>query len=303
RICFALISDRHISFQSMMKLKKYSSMRVGVRLKAHQPVKELVVHTFGSSSSKPSPTTFDNIVDIIKFDDQLNSILFRGLRVIELWMKSVMTNDVTKRFEHPAWYAEPDLLRPDIRPSHFLPVNDEVKKILEYASGRQIKAHQPVKDWLSTRSEAVPLMILGEEAGFKFWGYLYRLLDEPQKVDISMRANLTPETLLSWLRFLGDLRNSCAHHDILWNRVYMKAMQPQPKIARALQERSFTKERTDGKELIARRIYLIYHVLHYIGAEGNEWLAELKALLIQAPNLRTMGFQPDWAEEPEWNLY
>ena len=101
----------------------------------------------------------------------------------------------------------------------------------------------------------------------------------------------------SWLRTLNVVRNICAHHARLWNRVLgVRSMIPS-KNKNPLWNDPFTipNDRVFGVLTICR------HCLGII-APGSDWGDRFKELLNDYPDIPRLGLGliPDWDKHPLW---
>ncbi|MDE7374539.1 MAG: Abi family protein, partial [Odoribacter sp.] len=102
--------------------------------------------------------------------------------------------------------------------------------------------------------------------------------------------------LRSWLECLAVLRNCCAHHSRLLNRVFpVKPQMPECMPNTWITDFSF-REQT----LYPQLCYLIYWLNAII--PDNTFVADFKLLLAkhQSVNTRLLGFPHHWEQEPLW---
>ena len=102
--------------------------------------------------------------------------------------------------------------------------------------------------------------------------------------------------LRSWLECLAVIRNCCAHHSRLYNRVFpIKPQMPVRLSGVWITDLSF-REQT----LYPQLCYLVYW-LNSISAD-HTFVKDFKHLLHEHPsvNTRLMGFPADWENEPLW---
>ena len=99
--------------------------------------------------------------------------------------------------------------------------------------------------------------------------------------------------LSSWLHSVSYVRNLCAHHARLWNRIFTI----KPIAAHAYQQHL-----TPNNRMYAQAVIL--HVLLSIIAPHTEWHKRLDALLDEHGDIPigNMGFPPDWRNKPFWQL-
>ena len=104
------------------------------------------------------------------------------------------------------------------------------------------------------------------------------------------------EILESWMKSINALRNCCAHHGRVWNRV----MPVMPQLPMTLKQAWIT-----NKPEVANRLYsVLCCLLYWLNAidSQNELCANFKDLLSWYPEVDTnaMGFPLGWENEPLW---
>ena len=105
------------------------------------------------------------------------------------------------------------------------------------------------------------------------------------------------EVLSSWLLCLNAVRNICAHHGRLWNRVLgVKPMIPRP---------FHHADWHHPVEIPNDRVFCVLTICRYcldrIDLEGR-WLERFNDLLCGFPSIPRMhmGFPPEWMSSPLW---
>jgi abortive infection bacteriophage resistance protein len=139
-----------------------------------------------------------------------------------------------------------------------------------------------------------PIWMTAEMLSF---GVLSRLFscfsDQGIRREIAKPFGIHLSVFQQWLQSLSYLRNLCAHHSRLWNRVFSVP----PKIAKV------------HRNLIAKpdRFYafavVVFELLKSI-APDTKWGTQLGELLDKYPevDLAAMGFPSNWKDEVFWNL-
>ena len=147
------------------------------------------------------------------------------------------------------------------------------------------------------KDEFPPVWKLLELASFGCLTKLYfNFSDNKIKKSIA-RSYKVPqhEILESWMKSINVLRNACAHHSRVWNRV----MAVMPQLPNNLNADWITIKPA------ANKLYAILCCLHYwLNAiyPTNSFKNELHKLLAEYPNVDTsaMGFPTGWENEPLW---
>ena len=113
---------------------------------------------------------------------------------------------------------------------------------------------------------------------------------------IARTYDLDEVNLTSFLHHLSIVRNHCAHHARLWNRLFPFAWKLPRKRPADLQE-NFNP--TDGKHLYNTLVMLAYLM---DSINQNTWKQRLTNLFVKHPQVRAqaMGFPDDWQARPIW---
>jgi abortive infection bacteriophage resistance protein len=116
------------------------------------------------------------------------------------------------------------------------------------------------------------------------------------KQKVATDFGLVDETLFSWLRSLNGVRNGCAHHARLWNRVF--GYSP------ILPNKSplWTGENKPNNQRCGVILLICRHLLALIDP-GSRWPARVEALFDEYPSipLADMGLPENWRQHPIWN--
>lgn len=159
-----------------------------------------------------SGTTFEAIRDTYYFDRALRDLVTESLEVIELDIRAAIAycfgkhygafGHATKgrffhRFNHQAWRDK---------------LHDETRRSDEAFVKHYRKTYCEFPD--------LPIWIATEIMSFGALSRMYSgMLKSEQKV-IAARYGIQPKTLQSWMHHLVYVRNLCAHHVRLWDRIW-----------------------------------------------------------------------------------
>lgn len=116
------------------------------------------------------------------------------------------------------------------------------------------------------------------------------------KREIANYFGIDDRTLISWIHGLVYVRNVCAHHARLWNRV----LRIQPAIPQGTRFQWL-----NNTSIPNNRVYYILSIILYLLngiSEANSMKGDFKSLLAKYPNIdpRAMGFPTRWEREPIW---
>lgn len=156
-----------------------------------------------------------DVVALYEFDERLRTTVLDALAPVELMVRSVLGHALGRL--DPCAHLRPELLGALARPGG---------QYDEWRRRHQGEVERSREDFVehhrATYQGTLPVWAAVE---IMDWGSLTRLFSfAPELVqrDIAGTFALRPPQLLSWLRALNVLRNTCAHHGRVFNRVYPK---------------------------------------------------------------------------------
>lgn len=247
---------------------------------------------------KPN-STFENAFRIYCFDRELKKLVLSELEKIEVAIRAKMVHILSMRhggfwFNDAALFKKQPILSRSI--SKF---TDEFNKSDE----------QFIRSFKEKYSDPLPPSWMALEiSSFGNLSYLYNNLKAVggSKRDIANEFGLDEKTFSSWIHTIVYLRNVCAHHSRLWNKVMGIA----PKIPATPAKKWITvptafNQTTDQMEPVNNRVYFILSMLIYLLNTVNPqhtFKNRFQNLLRKYPNIdeRAMGFPANWKSEPLW---
>lgn len=148
-----------------------------------------------------------------------------------------------------------------------------------------------------TNESHLPLWIAAEVLTFGHLFTFYRNLNRKEQQTLANSYSLYPPVLETWLHSLNFIRNACAHHARLWNRVL--PVRPQIPDAR------HNPEWHSPTELDNRHIFVILTLLQHLLKNiepNNFWKSHLEQLLREYPEvpIQLMGFPENWFDSSIW---
>lgn len=148
-----------------------------------------------------------------------------------------------------------------------------------------------------TSEPRLPLWMVAEVTTFGHLFTFYRNLNRSEQQVLSSGFNLYPPVLESWLHTLNFIRNACAHHSRLWNRIL--PIRPQLPDQRHNPE-WYSPIEFDNLHIFAV-LTLLQYLLRFINSQIG-WQAQLENLLAEYPEIPIswMGFPSNWQDSPIW---
>lgn len=233
---------------------------------------------------------FTDITDAYYFDKQLRALLFSAIQTIEV----VVRTKIIKHFAHTYgafWFMNEECATNSSRFAANLAI---VEKEVARSHDDFIKEH--FRKY--SEPELPPVWKTLEVVSMGTLSKLYsNFSDATAKHGIAREFGLNHHKFLrSWLECLAVIRNCCAHHSRLFNRVFpIKPQMPVRLSGVWITDFSF-REQT----LYPQLCYLVYW-LNSISVD-NTFVKDFKHLLHEHPtvNTRLMGFPAGWENEPLW---
>jgi len=235
-------------------------------------------------------STFEQALDLYFFDKRLRVLLFTAVQTIEVTVRAKIIKHFSPAFG-PFWFMNPDYA---INESRFNANMTIIRKEVARSHDTFIAEH--FRKY--SEPELPPVWKTLEVVSMGMLSKLYNnFSDATAKHAVAREFKLNHHKFLrSWLECLAVLRNCCAHHSRLINRVFpIKPKMPQRMIDTWIVNFSF-REQT----LYPQLCYLVYW-LNSISPD-NTFVKDFKKLLKQHPsvNPRMMGFPNNWEQEPLW---
>ena len=247
--------------------------------------------------------TFQNGIELYRFDDELRDILFSLIGRIEIKLRSKLDQVVTSHTQNPFWYLDDSLFanKPKINglratvSSLFQNSRDDFSNHFKQNYYNDINPnfkHLP------------PFWMAGELTTFGNVVNLYSAIDKapfagPQnsnKLDDLAREfgarNL--RELNNWISLIKDVRNRCAHHSRVWNA--------------NLREPSNVTNQLSINPAHPNRLYQFIALVHKISStiDMNINIKDMMLTLFAkypaaVSKENSAGFPNNWQTDPYWN--
>lgn len=223
------------------------------------------------------------------FDRALRQLIIKEIEKIEVAVRSKMIYIYSHQFG-PYWYTDPGFFK---KPHIHRETLEKIRAEFKRSDAQFIQAFkQKYSDDLPPSWSAFEIVS---------FGVISRLFSNAKpgksKRSIADYFGLDDRTFSSWLHGFVYVRNICAHHSRLWNRVMrIQPMIPNSPKNQWINNLSISNDRT--YYILSMIIYLLKSI-----NELNSILIDFKSLLSKYPNIHTraMGFPSKWEHEPLWN--
>lgn len=239
-------------------------------------------------------TTFKRVWDMYVFDRQFRLVVLDAVERVEVYMRTQLAYLLAEQTGPFGFLDRNNLPRlTEERYEHFMDKRHD-------AYGRA-KTGEPFAkhfhDKYGDKHDLPPYWMLVNVMDFGMVVTLYKGSPVPVRQQIAKELGVSTKVLDSWLVTVNTVRNICAHHGRLWNRIIGNP----PMIPRA-------SEWHDPHEVKNDKMFGTLTVLSYLlerVAPDTEWRARLldKVLKLSRRNQERMGFVGNWKECPYWKPY
>lgn len=165
-------------------------------------------------------TTFEKAFDFYLFDKELRLIISDALERIEIGMRAYLVEVLGARGPHA--HRDARSYNSALTTAEVDGGETPLDKFLRGLDESFVKSKEEFsKHFCRTYAGHPPIWIA---AGGWDWGklaYTFRYLSDRNLREIckSIHPDLENRTLISWMASLNEIRNACAHHSRLWNKV------------------------------------------------------------------------------------
>lgn len=230
-------------------------------------------------------TNFEEIIKLYYFDKKLRNLIFYAIEKIEVYFRSQIAYVLSKDFG-PFGYTKSENFITNAYQHHKLveDIDKEVKR------SKEVFVAHFFEKYTETH---LPIWMMVEIVSFGTLSKLYKSLNPQQKREITDGLGLPQKVFDSWFHTLVYVRNVCAHHSRIWN----KMLAIKPEVPRKIEF---------FKALNNKKIFFVLTMIEFIleKIDDDEFMLkdELRTLLAQHPEVKieNMGFPQDWEELELW---
>ncbi len=285
-------SKSHLSYEDQIKLLKSRNLIITNEQFALKKLQHLNYYRlsayfypfFEEKNRFANGTKFEDILQVYYFDKELRNLLFYAIEKIEVYIRTQLSYTLSKS-DGVFAYTKKELF-------HDEKYHQDILTIIEKETNRSKEIF--VKEFYSKYDEEyLPIWSMVEIISFNTLSKIYANLKESHRKEIIQDINIKPFVFQRWLHTLTYVRNICAHHSRLWNKIL--AIEPmQPKNQKAF-------------DIISnKKIFFVLSMIEFlfeqIDDEEFNFKDELKRVFKKYPKvkLENMGFIEDWEQNPIW---
>lgn len=235
-----------------------------------------------------SGATFEQAYSIYKFDAKLRTLIISEIGQIEVAVRTQIAY-IMSHTHGGLWFADSALFKNPAKHANTISkIEEEYSRSDEdfvTAFKAKYSDHFP-PSWITLEITSLGTLSL-----------LYSNMKDGQcKRDIARYFGVADRVMVSWLHAITYIRNICAHHSRLWNKI----LGIRPLIPRRTSY-PFIQNATTSNNKVYYILCMIAYWLDIIN-QSNTFREELRDLFIEFPNIdvAAMGFQNNWQNEPLW---
>ena len=274
----ALLQSRGLGIPDPNRAERYLQYISYYRLAAYgrpYQIEGAEGHTF-----QPG-TQFDDVLNLYIFDRKLRLHVMDAVERIEVAVRAVLNNHMSLEYSQ-YWYMDKTVFSPRFGHEEFL------ARLQQHTRNGQ---HPFCKAYHAKYSYPIlpPSWMVAELFDFGQMSKIYASLASPKDKKAIAKAFAVPYiTLESWLWSLNILRNTCAHHGLVWNRVFTHAPRLEARFG------------VPAPNHFYARVVVLWQLLSAITHHAT-WLGSLQELLRTCPRpISEMGFPDEWLRLPGW---
>lgn len=244
----------------------------------------------GNNDNFITGTTFEQIIELYKFDKALRSIILEYIERIEVCLRAKISNKYSLKHGF-YWYLDNNLFADSII---YETIKKEISSSFEDPQERFLKSFK-----FKYHEETFPPSNMALEIlTFGKLSRLFKALDFNEiKEEISNDFQLLPNFLAGYFVYINNVRNICAHHSRLWNK---KVTADRPSIP----TRKKYKFNGSVPEDFNTSVYGIISIIHRLLKPfnpNNSFTSRITNLISDYEiNTSLMGFPNDWEKEATW---
>lgn len=236
-------------------------------------------------------TTFSGVIRLYSFDANLRTATFASLTPIELALRALLGHALGTIDE--CAHLKPALLGPRAAKGTYY-----ATWMQRYQKGLADSKEDFVKHHHAKYAGTLPVWAAVEILDWGALTYLYGFSPRQIQDSIADKFGLTAPQLESWMKSLNVVRNICAHHGRLFNKVHAI----KPKLPNAGQLPELDKARQEMNRTFGQ-LTLIQHMLRTLDVGRHQLLP---AVLRSYPDINLLpishiGAPPHWATSTLWN--
>ena len=244
----------------------------------------------GSEALFKKGTYFSAVVARYLFDQRLRSLLLEAFSFIEISVRTHWAYQLAHGFQHGEFaHQKATLFDQEYHKANLQELRRTYRQVGHLGSNN----FQNLTIW-----DVLPAMSFGQLS--KWYSSLG---DRAIRQSISKIYGMDERTFLSTLRHLTKIRNTCAHHERLWDRRISTGLRI-PKILEASREAASAFTRLDQDQgKMYNSLVMTVHLMEVVTPYGDwteRFLNLREEVLFKSIPYEDMGFPSEWREYAIW---
>lgn len=238
-------------------------------------------------------THFEEVWNRYAFDRRLRCLVLDAIERFEISLRTMLSYEHSHAYG-PFAYA--------INSTSIVnPGGDHFKKFLEEVKLQKDRSRENFvthfNDKYGDSHDYLPIWMATELMSYGTVMTLYNHCPDRIKNTIASDFGLPKKVFASWLLALNTVRNICAHHGRLWNRV----LGVRPSIPKKIEYPDWHDPETIRSDKVYASLTFCRYIMKRVAPQSN-WKQRLLVLLSDYPTVPrvSMGFPKDWENSPIW---
>lgn len=226
--------------------------------------------------------SFNDILRIYKFDNKLRFLLLEVLERIEKSFKCRLTYEISICCQNAHWYLDKNFfINENLFKRSLKIITNEVSKSREDSILHYKKTYN--------NPQLPPIWNVVEILSFGQTIKICKMLKREYRNKVARTFFEDEKFIMNWLHCLYILRNNCAHHSRLWNKVFNFT----PNKSHVKYKKCYV---VGGETRLFDYLVILQIILIKINPTSS-WLEKLKQNInFFKININSMGFPSDWEE-------
>lgn len=244
--------------------------------------------------------TFEQVARLYEFDRELRLLVADAIERIEVSVRARIAGATCLAFG-AHWFLDATRFHPRFNHVHFIKqVEREVGVRCNSTTGQHIlpttHAETFIAHYYTKYGDPYlpPFWMTAEVLSLGSLSRVYEGIgDSALKLGIANPFQVPAKIFGGWLHSLSHLRNICAHHARLWNRVFSIS----PKVSTKHVGIMTSPNRFEGHAVVLQDML-------DVALTGNDWRVRFKQLLAAFPEIdpAALGFATGWDTKPFWTI-
>lgn len=237
-----------------------------------------------------SGTCFSEVWGTYTFDRRFRLIVLDAIERVEVYVRSRLAYELS-HLQGPFGYLDRANL-PGLSENEYDSFISKAKQCFE-------RCHEPFANHFRKKygdsHDLPPYWIIVESFDFGLISKLYKGAPKSVRKAIANELGVQMPVMTSWLHAINTVRNMCAHHARLWNKV----LGYKPVVPKGAETWDYVRAHN-------YKVFAMLSILNYLLvriAPETKWKRRLVVLLGEYPQIDVgrMGFPENWESDPLWN--